>query len=238
MKLHDKIYELRKKEGLSQEALAEKLGVSRQSVSKWETGEATPEVTKLVAISKLFGVTTDYLLNDETEEEKEIETPIFEMPSSAFEATSVNETTSPKKKNKSVKGLVIALLICIMLCILTPLIVAILGFSIFQMSPDAETIYAETAPGYEIEVMPSIPVSVEPDETYPYDADDTVSVSYPDESSGEVIIHFEQSSSSEPQSSSAFSVAGVLALVFGLPALAIPILIIALIILLIKRKRQ
>ena len=64
MKLNDKIYELRKKEGLSQEALSEKLGVSRQSVSKWETGEATPEVSKLLAISKLFGVTTDYLLDD------------------------------------------------------------------------------------------------------------------------------------------------------------------------------
>ena len=68
MKLHDKIYELRKKEGLSQEALAEKLGVSRQSVSKWETGEATPEVSKLLSLSKLFGVTTDYLLDDESAE--------------------------------------------------------------------------------------------------------------------------------------------------------------------------
>lgn len=59
MTLHEKIYELRKKNGLSQEALAESLGVSRQSVSKWETGEATPEVSKLLSLSKLFGVTTD-----------------------------------------------------------------------------------------------------------------------------------------------------------------------------------
>ena len=71
MTLHEKIYELRKKNGLSQEALAESLGVSRQSVSKWETGEATPEVSKLLSLSKLFGVTTDYLLDDEAEEEKE-----------------------------------------------------------------------------------------------------------------------------------------------------------------------
>lgn len=116
---------------------------------------------------------------------------------------------------------------------LLPLIMAILGYSIFQMSPDAETLYAETAPGYEIEIIPS----VEPDETYPYGPDDTISVSYPDEE-GEVIVHFQESSSSEAQSSSAFSIAGVLAIVFGLPAVAIPVLIVALIILLIKRRRQ
>ena len=229
MKLHDKIYELRKKEGLSQEALAEKLGVSRQSVSKWETGEATPEVSKLLSLSKLFGVTTDYLLDDEAEEEKEVE-----MPSSSFEVTSVNEAP-PKKSKNSARKLLIALLICILLCIFVlPLVMAILGYSIFTMNPDVETIYAETAPGYEVEIIPS----VEPDETYPYYPDDTVSVSYPDEEDGGVIVHFDESVSTEPASSSSFSVAGILALVFGLPVLAISVLIITLIILLIKRKRQ
>ena len=229
MKLHDKIYELRKKEGLSQEALAEKLGVSRQSVSKWETGEATPEVSKLLSLSKLFGVTTDYLLDDEAEEEKE-----DEMPSSSFEVTSVNEAP-PKKSKNSARKLLIALLICILLCIFVlPLVMAILGYSIFQMSPAVETIYAETAPSYEIEIIPS----VEPDETYPYYPDDTVSVSYPDEEDGGVIVHFDESVSTEPASSSSFSVAGILALVFGLPVLAIPVLIITLIVIFIKRKRQ
>lgn len=235
MTLHEKIYELRKKNGLSQEALAESLGVSRQSVSKWETGEATPEVSKLLSLSKLFGVTTDYLLNDEMEEENVSETAKNEMPSSDFEVTSVSESR-PIKKGRNVRTLVIILLICIVLCMLLPLIMAILGYSIFQMSPDAETLYAETAPGYEIEIIPS----VEPDETYPYGPDDTTSVSYPDEEEGEgeVIVHFEESSSSEAQSSSAFSIAGVLAIVFGLPAVAIPVLIVALIVLLIKRRRQ
>ena len=237
MTLHEKIYELRKKNGLSQEALAESLGVSRQSVSKWETGEATPEVSKLLSLSKLFGVTTDYLLNDEMEEENVSETAKNEMPSSDFEVTSVSESR-PIKKGRNVRTLVIILLICIVLCMLLPLIMAILGYSIFQMSPDVETLYAETAPGYEIEIIPS----VEPDETYPYGPDDTTSVSYPDEEEGEgegeVIVHFEESSSSEAQSSSAFIIAGVLAIVFGLPAVAIPVLIVALIVLLIKRRRQ
>ena len=64
MKLHEKIYSQRKLKGLSQEELAEKLGVSRQAVSKWETGEALPEITKLKGLADVFGVTTDYLLND------------------------------------------------------------------------------------------------------------------------------------------------------------------------------
>ena len=64
MKLHEKIYSQRKLKGLSQEELAEKIGVSRQAVSKWETGEALPEITKLKGLAEVFGVTTDFLLND------------------------------------------------------------------------------------------------------------------------------------------------------------------------------
>ncbi len=72
MKLYEKISLYRKKSGLSQEALAEKIGVSRQAVSKWETGDALPEVTKLKAIAELFGVTVDFLL-DENEDEYKIQ---------------------------------------------------------------------------------------------------------------------------------------------------------------------
>lgn len=59
--LSEKIYALRRKSGLSQEALAEKIGVSRQAVSKWETGAATPEFDKLRALCACFGVTLDEL---------------------------------------------------------------------------------------------------------------------------------------------------------------------------------
>ena len=65
MNLSQKIYDCRKKAGLSQEALAEKLGVSRQAISKWETGEATPEVGKLLLLANAFGVTTDWLLSED-----------------------------------------------------------------------------------------------------------------------------------------------------------------------------
>lgn len=66
--LADKIIEERKKKGWSQEDLAERLDVSRQSVSKWEGGLSVPELDKIIAMSELFGVTTDYLLKDATTE--------------------------------------------------------------------------------------------------------------------------------------------------------------------------
>ena len=56
MKLSEKIYYCRKKAGLSQDALAEKLDVSRQAISKWENGEAVPETGKLPGLAKMFGV--------------------------------------------------------------------------------------------------------------------------------------------------------------------------------------
>ena len=65
MKLNEKIYWCRKHAGLSQEALAERIGVSRQSISKWETGEASPEISKLPLLAKAFDVTTDWLLSEE-----------------------------------------------------------------------------------------------------------------------------------------------------------------------------
>ena len=70
MKLNEKIFYCRRKAGLSQEALAEELGVSRQAVSKWETGDAVPEIGKLVALAKTFDVTADWLLSEEEPEEK------------------------------------------------------------------------------------------------------------------------------------------------------------------------
>lgn len=68
MILADKIMELRKKAGWSQEELAAQLGVSRQSVSKWEVSQSMPDMEKIVQLSRLFNVTTDYLLKDEIEE--------------------------------------------------------------------------------------------------------------------------------------------------------------------------
>ena len=69
MKLSEKILRLRKQRGMSQEEMAEKLNVSRQAVSRWETGSALPDAANVFQLSRLFGVSADYLLNDELEDE-------------------------------------------------------------------------------------------------------------------------------------------------------------------------
>lgn len=68
MSFAEKILNLRTKSGLSQEALADRLMVSRQAVSKWESGVTLPETEKLVVISNMFGVSLDYLLKDDAKE--------------------------------------------------------------------------------------------------------------------------------------------------------------------------
>ena len=65
MNLADKIIEERKKNGWSQEELASKLGVSRQAVSKWESSGSIPDLQRILQMSELFGVTTDYLLKED-----------------------------------------------------------------------------------------------------------------------------------------------------------------------------
>ncbi len=70
MILADKIIRLRKKNGWSQEELAEKMEVSRQAVSKWEGAQTIPDLEKILMLGNLFGVTTDYLLKDEIEDEE------------------------------------------------------------------------------------------------------------------------------------------------------------------------
>lgn len=70
MEFSEKLITLRRREGLSQEQLADRLGVTRQSVSKWEGGTAMPELVKLIALSEIFGVSVDYLVKDWLEEEE------------------------------------------------------------------------------------------------------------------------------------------------------------------------
>lgn len=72
MILADKIISLRKKAGWSQEELAQQLGITRQSVSKWEGAQSVPDMDKILQMSRLFGVSTDFLLKDEIEAEEKI----------------------------------------------------------------------------------------------------------------------------------------------------------------------
>ena len=90
MTLSGKILYCRKRAGLSQEALAEKLGVSRQAVSKWETGEAVPELSKLVLLAAAFGVTTDWLLSESEPEPEPVEPPANSAAGTAENAPGAN----------------------------------------------------------------------------------------------------------------------------------------------------
>lgn len=91
MKLPDKIIKHRKATGWSQEEFAEKLNVSRQAISRWENGTALPDAQNILQISKLFGVSADYLLNDDYESDNDI--PAIKT------ATEETETLFLKKKH-------------------------------------------------------------------------------------------------------------------------------------------
>ena len=73
--LSERIYQFRRKSGLSQEQLAEKIGVSRQAISKWESGTSTPELEKLLALSECFHITLDELVRTEAGNQRENEVP-------------------------------------------------------------------------------------------------------------------------------------------------------------------
>jgi transcriptional regulator with XRE-family HTH domain len=86
MNLSKKIYELRKAHGMSQEQLAEKLNVSRQSISKWESGESSPEIERLIELSDVFDVSTDYLLKSSEVDELTIRTERLEKGQNALKS--------------------------------------------------------------------------------------------------------------------------------------------------------
>ena len=90
MNMAERIQYLRKTKGISQEELADQVGVSRQAVSKWESEQSTPDVDKIIIMSDLFGVTTDYLLKGieaaEAQERKgtEVAGKVLYIASTAF----------------------------------------------------------------------------------------------------------------------------------------------------------
>lgn len=86
MKLSEKIFSLRKKAGLSQEELADKLNVSRQAVYKWETEAAKPELEKITAMVQLFNVSYDYLMNDSIDSDEPVKS---QLPKKKFQYKSV-----------------------------------------------------------------------------------------------------------------------------------------------------
>lgn len=109
MKLSDKLIALRKEYGWSQEDFAEKLDVSRQAISRWENGTALPDAQNIFRISKLCGVTADYLLNEDYEGETEI-------PAPETEAGEAQPAPPPKKHSRWVRILAVCLVVLLSGC--------------------------------------------------------------------------------------------------------------------------
>lgn len=123
MILADKIINLRKKLGLSQEELAEKLGVSRQSVSKWEGAQSIPDLDKIITLSKIFGVSTDFLLKDDLEIE---DMEVIENDDQVVETKKVtmemaNDYIARRLSNAS------RIATGVFLCIISPIVLIILS---------------------------------------------------------------------------------------------------------------
>ena len=135
MILADKITEERKKNGWSQEDLAEKLGVSRQSVSKWESAGSVPDLQKIIQLADLFGVSTDYLLKDTLGQENR-GTGAANEPESTLRRVSMEEANaflSAKKKAAPMIANAAAL------CILSPVLLFLLvAFSQSKLLPITE----------------------------------------------------------------------------------------------------
>lgn len=117
MRLEEKLTVLRKESGYTQLDLAEKVRVSRQAISKWETGRALPSAENLKYLSELFGVSVDYLLNDDmTEEAKPKEQEPAPEPQTE-EAQTEEAVVPEKEKGKPVKWKYIAALLLTVLLI-------------------------------------------------------------------------------------------------------------------------
>ena len=138
MILADKIINERKKNGWSQEELAEKLSVSRQSISKWEGAQAIPDIQKIIKMADIFGVSTDYLLKDELEPEEVAQKHVTDTDyddirkvsmEEANEFLRLTEEIAPRRANM------------VSLCILAPaLLILFLALSQIEAFPIPESL--------------------------------------------------------------------------------------------------
>ena len=137
MILADKIIRLRKKNGWSQEELADKMNVSRQAVSKWESAQTIPDLEKILQLGTLFGVTTDYLLKDEIEEE---EFSNEDSSDTTVKKISIEEANTYLEQRKRASW---RIALATFLCILSPIALIVLS----MLSELPNPIMTETTAG-------------------------------------------------------------------------------------------
>jgi len=130
MNFSEKLFEIRKQKGMSQEELADRLNVSRQTISKWETGLTTPEMEKLIEMSKLFEITIDELVGNDNnvkdEKEKSNDESITEKLDEEVESK-IADTKKPKKHHVVFKVIKVILIIYLVLSIYKFIAVSIIS---------------------------------------------------------------------------------------------------------------
>lgn len=137
MILADKIIRLRKKNGWSQEELADKMNVSRQAVSKWESTQSIPDLEKILQLSVLFGVTTDYLLKDEIEVEEFTDEASYDA---TVKRISIEEANTYLEQRRKASW---RIALATFLCILSPITLFVLS----MLSDSPVSLVTETTAG-------------------------------------------------------------------------------------------
>ena len=148
MELHDRLHELRKKNGYTQAELAEKLGVSRQSISNWELGNIVPSTSRLKKISELYSVPLETLLRDDVSgEQKKDDENATNIESVSSESDPVaNEDTVAKKRHKKKYALVVLAGAAILL------VLGVVAFSIAMGNAEKSGTQLDQLENEEIEV--------------------------------------------------------------------------------------
>lgn len=113
MEFNNKLYNLRKKNGFSQEELANRLNVSRQTISKWEVGDSTPDMEKLIAISDLFDISLDELIMDKSPASNNEVTAKSEAVSEINKNFLTDENKKKAKKGLKIAGIVFGVILCV-----------------------------------------------------------------------------------------------------------------------------
>ena len=159
MDIAQRILELRKSKGLSQEELADQLGVTRQAVSKWESGQSLPEYDKLILLSDFFEVSTDYLMKGivPTESKKKRKEPlhagIFAMTGSAFTLMGIVVAIMGWLDEKSLPCVAIGIILEIMGCMI---------FGVGMLTSDPNTVPSAKAwfLALNVWIVPFMPFSI------------------------------------------------------------------------------
>lgn len=113
MEFHNKLYNLRKQKGLSQEELANRLNVSRQTISKWEVGDSTPDMEKLIAISDMFDISLDELVMDKVPVRKDESLSKSEIVGELKDKILSDESKKRTKKWIKIAGIFLGIIVFI-----------------------------------------------------------------------------------------------------------------------------